>query len=161
MKQDNQGDKLVADAADMRFSCGRNGELYVQVEEEDFQDTISSLADAEFVLISLFCVQDFGGHAGFTLMYAFEKRGEPRILVLERRLKGSGTSSIEELYPTACWYEREIHDGFGVTFQNAFDLRRLMLHDMYPDDFHPLLKSFKNGKVRTKEHITKEQEYAF
>ncbi len=73
----------------------------------------------------------------------------PEILVLQVPLGGNQAASISKTCPSACWYEREITDGFGVRFQGAFDTRRLFLHENYPSDFHPLLKSFKNGKIKT------------
>ena len=41
-------------------------------------------------------------------------------------------------------------DGFGVEFEGAFDTRRLFLHETYPEDFHPLKKSFRNAPVMRK-----------
>ena len=104
-----------------------------------------------FELISLFCVEDFA-EKGFTLFYAFEKTGFEQILVLQSTLPGNQAISIAKTFPSACWYEREVTDGFGIEFQGAFDTRRLFLHETYPDGFHPLLKSFKNGKIETSTH---------
>ncbi|MDQ7826317.1 MAG: NADH-quinone oxidoreductase subunit C [Candidatus Eremiobacteraeota bacterium] len=38
-------------------------------------------------------------------------------------------ATIEDLYPTANWHEREMYDLFGVTFKGHPDLRRLLLPD--------------------------------
>jgi NADH-quinone oxidoreductase subunit C len=55
-------------------------------------------------------------------------RDDPRVPTLER------------LWPVANWFEREIHDLFGVVFEGHSDLRPLML----PDDWegHPLRKDY-------------------
>jgi NADH-quinone oxidoreductase subunit C len=48
--------------------------------------------------------------------------------------------SVEALWPTANWFERETYDLFGVQYLHHSDLRRIML----PDDWigHPLLKDY-------------------
>ena len=127
---------------------GLNNELYLPLNESDLQKAINVFDENSFELISLFCVEDFA-EKGFTLFYAFEITGFEQILILQYNLSGNQAVSIAKTYPSACWYEREITDGFGIEFQGAFDTRRLFLHETYPSDFHPLLKSFKNGKIET------------
>lgn len=48
--------------------------------------------------------------------------------------------SVEGLWPTANWFEREAYDLFGIVYLNHSDLRRIML----PDDWtgHPLRKDY-------------------
>jgi Ni,Fe-hydrogenase III large subunit/Ni,Fe-hydrogenase III component G len=138
---------------------GKNNELYVAINETDFPKTINALSEGKFELVSLFCAQNFT-RSGFTLFYAFEKADYPEILVLQVPLSNSQGVSIAKAYPSACWYEREVTDGFGVTFAGAFDTRRLFLHETYPANFHPLLKSFQNGPIQTVAP-TVENEYPF
>jgi formate hydrogenlyase subunit 5 len=172
-----------------QIKSGNNGELYISLPEKEFQETVPVLDREEFILLGLFCVQDFegeneekgeeeegekgeneeneekGGKGGkgekdkaeapaFTLFYAFRKRGFSEVFVFLYPVE-TEASSIARTFPSACWYEREIRDGFGLDFPDAFDKRRLFLHEAYPEGFHPLLKSFKNGKIRT---IEKPQE---
>jgi len=127
---------------------GLNNELYLSLNEVALQKALHIMAENSFELVSLFCVEDFA-EKGFTLFYAFEKTGFEEILVLRSTLSGNQVGSIAKTFPSACWYEREITDGFGIDFQGAFDKRRLLLHETYPSDFHQLLKSFKNGKIET------------
>lgn len=49
--------------------------------------------------------------------------------------------TLESVYPTANWQEREAFDLLGVEFEGHSDLRRIML----PDDWkgHPLRKDYK------------------
>ena len=138
---------------------GLNSEVYLPVEEANLQNTLKTMAKNNFELISLFCVENFAKE-GFTLFYAFEKAGYKEILVLQCGLSGNQAASIAKTFPSACWYEREVTDGFGVEFQGAFDKRRLFLHENYPAGFHPLLKSFKNGKIETQAPDS-QNEYVF
>jgi formate hydrogenlyase subunit 5 len=142
-------------------SEGGSGEIYANVADDCFESAARVLSSDGFNLINLFCAEDFESHRGLTLFYAFEKAGKEGVLVLVRRLKDGKATSVEELYPTACWYEREIQDGFGTAFEGAFDTRRLFLHEPYPEGFHPLLKSFKNRRIRVREEIRREDEYKF
>ena len=49
--------------------------------------------------------------------------------------------TVENVYPTANWQEREAYDLLGMIFDGHSDLRRIML----PDDWvgHPLRKDYK------------------
>jgi formate hydrogenlyase subunit 5 len=144
------------------FKQGIIKEEYVPVSEEDFCKLIPILPDADIVLISLFCVENFNGISGFTLFYAFEKRGSSNIVLLLRHLPNKESTSIAEYFPSACWFEREIRDGFGIEFNNAFDKRRLFLHEAYPYSFHPLLKSFINQDLtELRKDIVSSEKYLF
>lgn len=48
--------------------------------------------------------------------------------------------SLADIWPGACWYEREMFDLFGIKFEGNPDLRRLLL----PADYHghPLRKDY-------------------
>ncbi|MBR1696767.1 MAG: NADH-quinone oxidoreductase subunit C [Anaerovibrio sp.] len=57
--------------------------------------------------------------------------------------------SITHIIPAAAWYEREIKDMFGLVPKGHPDLRPLVLHETFPEDFYPLRKNVKvNAKVR-------------
>ena len=133
-------------------------EIYISVTGDEFTRIIATLSGNGVVLIGLFCVENFAGHAGFTLFYVIEKRGSPNIVILLQHLKTNEENSIAAQFPSACWFEREIHDGFGINFPDAFDNRRLFLHELYPDDFHPLRKDFKNQALHPD---TLSKEYKF
>jgi Ni,Fe-hydrogenase III large subunit/Ni,Fe-hydrogenase III component G len=124
-----------------------NNEFYFYQGEEEFLKTVPVLSQKGFVLISLFCVQDFEGNLDFTLFYVFRLNGFTDVFTFIRHVVAE-TTSIATIFPSACWYEREIRDGFGIEFTDAFDKRRLFLHEAYPENFHPLLKSFRNGKIQ-------------
>lgn len=51
-------------------------------------------------------------------------------------------ASLTPHIPAANWYEREIHDMFGLVALGHPDLRPLVLHENYPLNIYPLRKSF-------------------
>ncbi len=48
--------------------------------------------------------------------------------------------SITPLIPGAEWIEREVHDILGIDFVNHPNLKRLILHDDWPQGVYPLRK---------------------
>ncbi|MBI2548031.1 NADH-quinone oxidoreductase subunit C [Candidatus Woesearchaeota archaeon] len=136
-------------------------ELHVSVPDEQFMAVVEALSHDGFELSSLFAVEGFGHTKGFTLFYVLEKKKHQPWLILERSITGTTTSSIAKFFPSACWYEREMMDGFGMSFEDALDTRRLFLMEQYPEGFHPLLRSFKNTKITSRKHILPQQEYTF
>lgn len=133
-----------------------NAELYASIERHNLSDAVDYFQKKEFNLIALFCVENFEDYDGFTLIYMFDKKGNNRPVALKLNLSDGHAESIAKSFPAASWYEREIADGFGVEFDNAFDNRRLLLHETYPDNFHPLRKSFINKPVKPVNQIKKE-----
>lgn len=161
MEQISGNDKSLIRRIEYGFSWSENRETYILVSAADFDSIIAALSGKDVVLISLFAAENFDGHKGFTLFYVLEKRGCSNIVILKRPLVGKEATSVARDFASACWFEREIRDGFGIEFPDAFDKRRLFLHEIYPDDFHPLLKGFHNQPVSTRQAIAPETEYRF
>ncbi len=51
--------------------------------------------------------------------------------------------TLSDIFPSALWLEREVHDFFGISFDGHPDLRPLLLPE--DADYHPLQKTF--GKI--------------
>lgn len=56
--------------------------------------------------------------------------------------------SIAPFIPGAEWIEREIHDTFGIEFNNHPNMRRLILADDWPEGKCPLKKDYEFKKLR-------------
>jgi Ni,Fe-hydrogenase III large subunit/Ni,Fe-hydrogenase III component G len=116
--------------------------VYLKANEKSIPEIMSWL-ESKAILTALFAVENFTKDP-FSLVYIFERRGDPLLLGLVVGLGEPHAASVAAHFPGASYYEREITDGFGIEFTRAFDRRRLFLHEVYPEGFHPLLKSFKN-----------------
>jgi formate hydrogenlyase subunit 5 len=157
----NPENKVLYRICQQSFSQDSGQDVYLTLLEADFLAVVPQLPDMEILLIGLFAVQDFNGYNGFSLLYVLEKRGSRNNVVLVRRLNGQETTSVALTFPSAGWFEREVRDGFGIVFQDAFDTRRLFLHDVYPAKFHPLLKSFHNHELTLIEKAATGPAYQF
>jgi Ni,Fe-hydrogenase III large subunit len=47
--------------------------------------------------------------------------------------------SIAGQAPAAAWYERELHDQYGIEITGHPDLRPLIFHENWPDNVHPMV----------------------
>ena len=81
----------------------------------------------------------------FHLIYQFTSVKHTATLEIRVPVPGVNPSvaSIEKYYPSASWREREVFDMFGIMFEGAHDLRRILM----PADWegHPLRKDYPLG----------------
>lgn len=81
-----------------------------------------------------------GGLAIYCLFYNAEKRD---LDVLKAEFPAGESLNypcLTTILPAAAWYERELHDMFGFIPEGHPDLRPLVLHESFPEGFHPLCK---------------------
>jgi len=86
---------------------------------------------------------DYGGGNPIQVVYQLWSMAHHRSLrvKVELPLDGLTVASVEPLWRTADWLEREVYDLFGVTFEGHPDLRRILMPDNYAEG-HPLRKDF-------------------
>jgi Ni,Fe-hydrogenase III large subunit/Ni,Fe-hydrogenase III component G len=114
------------------------------VEAHCEADRVPAVADGLACLgaqVQLMAATDTRAERGdFTLAYVFAPPGgRPQAHVLARVPAGDPRfpSLATRSFP-ASRFEREIHDLFGLVPDGHPDLRRLALHQFWPDGYHPL-----------------------
>jgi NADH-quinone oxidoreductase subunit C len=121
------------------------GEVTVTVSKgEIFQicKLLHSDPDLQYSLLTDLCGLDFFPETPrFGVVYLlYSMKSNQRLRVKTRVGETESIPSVESIWKVANWYEREVYDLFGITFDNHPDLRRIMMWDGY--EGHPLRKDF-------------------
>ena len=98
--------------------------------------------DLAFDYLTDICAVDYGsGEQRFEVVYHLYSMKRGMRLRMKTPLgEGETTTSVESVWKTANWLEREIYDMFGITFDGHGDLRRILTWEGYQG--HPLKKDF-------------------
>jgi Ni,Fe-hydrogenase III large subunit len=65
---------------------------------------------------------------------------------------GGIVRSISREMPAAAWFERELHDQYGVEIVGHPDLRPLIFHENWPDNVHPMVDPVENVPWSNREY---------
>ena len=93
------------------------------------------------VLVEVTAADYFPRDPRFEVVYHLLSVPNRRRLRLKVRVPDGGTvPTVQEVWPSAGWLEREVWDMFGIRFEGHPDLRRILL----PEEFaaHPLRKDY-------------------
>lgn len=118
------------------------GQLVIWIDPKDIVQTVQAVKECGYENLSEMSAVDFiAQKGGFELFYQFlsmEKRKRMRIKCFLP--KDQSIQSVENIYKSANWAEREMYDMFGIFIENHPYLKRILM----PDDWygHPLLKSY-------------------
>jgi NADH-quinone oxidoreductase subunit C len=112
----------------------RNREILTWLKD-DPQQHYDLLADVTGV--------DFGGGRPLQVVYQLWSIPHRRALRVKCELPLTALSidSVEPLWKTANWLEREVYDLFGIEFRGHPDLRRILMPENYAEGY-PLRKDF-------------------
>jgi len=55
--------------------------------------------------------------------------------------------TLSKTHPSALWFERKMHDDFGIIIEDAFDNRPLVQQERFPKGIHPMQKSFQQSSI--------------
>lgn len=123
---------------------------YIQISQEQWKDIAQFIkTDPELKFDSCQCITgvDLGIEEGLEVRYNFHSmklkhKIEIRIAVERKR---PSIPSVEQVWRTADWFEREVYDMYGIRFKGHRDLRRMLL----PDDWKgwPLRKDYKTPNI--------------
>ena len=122
-----------------------SGEDILHVRSSNIFDILTLFKDNKFNFLSNLTAIDnltLGGFERFAVVYHLlshetAKRLTVKAYVVEDQPE---LSSVESIWKTADWQEREIYDLFGISFKNHPNMIRIM----NPDDYqgHPLRKDY-------------------
>ena len=99
--------------------------------------------DHHYEFLSDLTAVDFGGGRPLQVVYQLWSLAHRRNLRVKAELPLSDLQidSVEPLWKTADWLEREVYDLFGIEFEGHPDLRRILMPENYAEG-HPLRKDF-------------------
>ena len=124
------------------------GEFTVFVEPEEIQTFLITLRDQyEFNMCVDVTAVDYYPEDTPRFHVIYQLYSIPHTVRLQVRTKVNGKApkldSVQAIYPSVNWKEREVYDLFGIHFTGHPDLRRMVM----PEDWvgHPLRKDYPLG----------------
>jgi len=97
----------------------------------------------------------------FIARYAKELRDNFEVITvyedeIQKELISKQKPTIKTLakkYPSAIWFERKIHDDFGIIVEDAFDKRPLVHQERFPKGIYPLRKDFDKKELEESDYL--------
>jgi NADH-quinone oxidoreductase subunit C len=116
------------------IAADRNAEILRWLRDEP---------DQRYDLLADVTAVDYGGGRPIQVVYQLWSIPHKRALRVkaELSLDALEIDSVQPIWSTANWLEREVYDLFGIEFRGHPDLRRIMMPDNYAEG-HPLRKDF-------------------
>jgi len=117
---------------------------FVKVSPSRVKDVALFLRDGEQLQFdTLMCLtgMDYtGGKFGVVYHLASTTLGHKIVIKVDLTAENLHVESVESVWKTANWHEREAYDMVGIVFDNHPDLRRILM----PDDWvgYPLRKDY-------------------
>lgn len=121
------------------------GEVSVSVADAGRIAEVCDFAKKELgfnFLVDLSSVDNYGDDPRWTVVYELAGLETNHHLRLRTDVseEKSELPSVESIWPTANWHEREAYDMMGIRFASHPDLRRILMWEGYP--YFPLRKDF-------------------
>jgi NADH-quinone oxidoreductase subunit C len=130
----------------LRHELGSRGQHVVFVDAARNREILGWLKDdpgQDYAFLSDVTAVDFGGGRPLQVVYQLFSLTHHRTLRVkcELPLTALEIDSVQPLWETADWLEREVYDLFGIRFAGHPDLRRILMPENYAEG-HPLRKDF-------------------
>ena len=124
------------------------GDLNIIVKADSLIDLVLTLkTEWDFDFLSNITAVDYWPQQTprFHVIYLLRSQGNNQLLTIRVPLEGEDPEvhTLEEVFPNANWYEREVLDLFGIKFENHSDPRRLIMPQEW--EGHPLRKDYPLG----------------
>lgn len=125
---------------------------YQEIRADQLRSVVTRVLESQpYVLTAMFANDERNIKGSFAVYCIFVHRHAPDFVVIKAILgpDESEFPSIVPVTPAAAWYEREIHDLFGLKPIGHPDLRPLVLHENWPEGVYPLRKDFNEDELLT------------
>ncbi|MGC2424223.1 MAG: NADH-quinone oxidoreductase subunit C [Nitrospirota bacterium] len=138
-------------------------ERYIEISRDEFPSKCAEYFAGKYFLRALFAADERAMDGHFKVYAVFSPAGEDRFEILTMKLKKYDLSykSITPLVPAAHWYEREMHDMFGIVPEGHPDLRPLCLHGMYGKNVYPLRRDVTIDEIKRSTDLLREDNYSY
>ncbi len=143
--------KEIASTLQERFGLEQKefrGQVILMVAPEKIVEVARTLRDDfGFKMLSDETAVDYWPQEAprFHVIYQLRNLDKLHLITLRVPLDGDAPhlDTLEKVYPNANWFERELWDMFGITFDGHSDPRRILMpHDW---EGHPLRKDYPLG----------------
>ena len=122
-----------------------SGDYFLHVKSEVIFNVLNSLMEEGFNFLANLTAVDnlnLGGFQRFAVVYHLLSHKYVKRLTVKAYVPEDNLSlpSVESLWKTANWQEREVYDLYGITFEGHPNLKRILI----PEDYkgHPLRKDY-------------------
>jgi NADH-quinone oxidoreductase subunit C len=148
-------ERLQAAFPNAHHGVSADGIPYIMVRPENIVETAQRTRDELGYArwIDLTAVDEPEVEPRFELQYLVYSMAEHRWLRIKTQTDDA-LPSVTGVYPGANWYEREVYDLFGVTFEGHPDLTRIMMPDEWQG--HPLRRDYPMGGEPVDFTVTRE-----
>ncbi len=137
-------------ADDVLDSHSERGQDTVTVNKAKLPDVVRYLRDDDSTQMDFLrlvtCVDYLRRQPRFEVVYVLYSVSKKHMLTVRVPVEEDDCTvpSIHELYGCAGWFEREVWDFYGITFEGHPDLRRVLNYEEF--EGHPLRKDYPKQK---------------
>lgn len=131
----------------LEFKIPRDQRIFVTVAKADLRKTIEDLIGTK-IFTGISTITGIDSEKEIEAIYHFTCEG--LVLSVKTRVPKEEPilPTITDLIPGSAFYEREVHDLFGLEFEGNLDLSPLILPDGWPSEVYPLRKEWDVKKIR-------------
>lgn len=132
----------VINKSGFSFTKDRNGNLWLEVKSEEITEALAKLKSLGLNFLS--CISGLDClDKGFCLIYHLSSLDDYGTVVSVKTFisrEKPEVPSVSSIFKAAELYEREVFDLLGIKFVGHPNLKRLLLPEDVPEDYHPLRK---------------------
>lgn len=132
----------------LEWKIPRPRRIFATIKSEKLRDAAKYLVGGDFPHLSTISGADVGD--SLLVVYHFTRQGNRRGLTISLRVKtpieNAHLPTISDITPSSSFYEREVHEMFGIVFDGHPNLVYLELPEGWPEDF---IHSSRNTSLMT------------